>query len=524
MMKFHNIFIIFIIYNIYVIYSYLIFPLEYLPDKNYKFIDNESKDEFIPEKLMKQIYYRNFITQIKIGTPSKDINLLIQTNSDKFYISSVNPSINSTEKEQNFFQFSKDEYYNELLSNTYKNATCKKNTYSFNPYDEICESNETINFNINQTNKRNEFPITLVRNYDEKITGYLGLLHNDLEFHTTNNLITNSKSKKIIDNYYWFFDFDEYDPLNKKLKGNLIIGGESHEIFPNKYSFDDLESTSSYKASHAGRSWRLLVNKIYIDNNSNNSISIPSRIVTFNFEIYNIVTTMEFHNLIKTLVMNELINENKCFNSNFTQNIYKVQNQNLSFYYCDKSTKNTLYEKIPNLKFTSTELNIIFELTKEELFYEKGDYIYFMILFANQPNTDWILGQMFTKKYNFCFNNDNHQIRLYKKIYNGTTNKNGNTNSVNMYNLSKGGLIAMIAVVEGIILLAVGIFIGKKIFGKKMENNQGKELDNDPKYDKSTKYNYSINSFNQDNIEKNNIFFKNQNEQAPIRENNKSIN
>ena len=80
-MKFHNIFIIFIIYNIYVIYSYLIFPLEYLPDKNYKFIDNESKDEFIPEKLMKQIYYRNFITQIKIGTPSKDINFI---NPNKF--------------------------------------------------------------------------------------------------------------------------------------------------------------------------------------------------------------------------------------------------------------------------------------------------------------------------------------------------------------------------------------------------------------------------------------------------------
>ena len=53
-----------------------------------------------------------------------------------------------------------------------------------------------------------------------------------------------------------------------------------------------------------------------------------------------------------------------------------------------------LIEKIPNLKFASSELNYIFELTKEELFYEKGDYIYLMILFGGIEFNYFSLGQI----------------------------------------------------------------------------------------------------------------------------------
>lgn len=60
-------------------------------------------------------------------------------------------------------------------------------------------------------------------------------MHSDLEFGNDNNVITNSKLNELIDNNYWFFDFDEIDPINKKLNGNLILGSQPHEIFPEKY-------------------------------------------------------------------------------------------------------------------------------------------------------------------------------------------------------------------------------------------------------------------------------------------------
>jgi hypothetical protein len=459
------------------------------------------------------------MTEIEIG--QQNIPLFIKTNSDKFYISSIhNHLINETAKESNYYKFSNDDYYDENLSSSYKKGICKIDEFSFNPYYEICESNETLNLYINNTKLLKEgFPITLVRNLDENIPGYIGLLNNDLEYNLTNNLVTRLKYEKIINNYFWFFNFDKANPLEKDLKGDLIIGGQPYEIFPNKYSYDDLELTSSYKSSLAGRSWQLLIDKIFIENSMENYTQINGRIVTLNHEIYNIITTMEFHDIIKKLFINDLIKENKCFISNFTQNLYK--NDNLSFYYCDKSTKDILYKKMPNLKFKSIALNFIFELTKEELFYEKDDYIYFMILFANEPNTNWIMGQMFTFKYNFCFNNDLKQIGLYKKILNGTNMEN----SQNEYTknkkggLSNGGIIAIIAVCEAILFTIIGIIVGKRIFRETKRKTRINELQNETGY--TFPKDLNNNSFNQSN---NMNQLKKINEESPIRPVDKSIN
>ena len=509
-------FILLLILNVVTIYSYLVFPLKYLPNDKYKFIDNININTTIPEEIMQQIYFRNLMTEIEIGTPTTKIPLFIETNIDKFYISSINPSINSTNKDPSkFYQFKKSDFYDETSSFTYANNICKINGYSFYPYDEICDSNENITFNLNKTKITTEFPIKLVRNLDENIPGYIGLLHNDLEFKTTTNLITGAEEKKIINNYFWFFNFDEFNPLEKKINGQLIIGGIPHEIFPIKYSIDDLKTTSSYKSSMAGRSWRLLINKISIDNQTNNDIHIDNRIVTFRHDIYNIITTNEFHNIIKNLIMDEMVKQNKCFKSNFTQNIYK--NYNLTFYYCYKSAKEILYEKIPNLKFFSVDLNYTFQLTKEELFYEKNNYIYFMIIFSDESNTNWMMGQIFISKYNFVYNNDNHQIGLYKannrtkyNNINGINYRKGSNNKI-----STGALIAIIAVADAIIFTIVGLILGKLIFNKKGKTH-AHELSFEKDYNYTSKDNNDFRAPNND--------FRKINEQYPIRVKNKNIN
>ena len=42
--------------------SYLIFPLEYLPDKNYKFKDDNNVDKITPEEVIQKLYYKNMIS------------------------------------------------------------------------------------------------------------------------------------------------------------------------------------------------------------------------------------------------------------------------------------------------------------------------------------------------------------------------------------------------------------------------------------------------------------------------------
>ena len=87
--------IIFLIFFINNANSYLVFPLEYLPNENYKFTKNKTLQ---PEEMMKVLFYRNIITKFELGTPPQNISLFIKLNDDKFYISSSLPSKLSEKK------------------------------------------------------------------------------------------------------------------------------------------------------------------------------------------------------------------------------------------------------------------------------------------------------------------------------------------------------------------------------------------------------------------------------------------
>ena len=211
--------------------------------------------------------------------------------------------------------------------------------------------------------------------------------------------------------------------------------------------------------------------------------------------------------------MDELINEKKCFYSNFSQNLYN--NYNLTFYYCNKSIKNILYEKIPYIKFASNELNYIFELTKEELFYEKGDYIYFMILFCEfESNTYWITGQIFTSKYNFVFDANKKQIGFYK---NSKNKEDKNDNKKEKRSKNKRNNILIIIIIGLCIILFftfIWLFLGKKIYGhrrKIIANELTDEIDYNYKINEDNNIktnkdeeNYNISGNNKDNLNINN--------------------
>jgi hypothetical protein len=457
--------------------SYLIFPLEYLPDKNYKFKDDNNVDKITPEEVIQKLYYKNLITKIDIGNPSQKISFLLETNKRNFFLSSSNPSTKSAEQgeDSKYYQFTYNELFNELLSSSYKNNTCEAVYHFSYGYSEYCYSNDTIHFNINNTNVDKVFRFKIVKNNDGNISGYIGLLYNDSYFEYTRGFITELKAANLIDNYYWFFDFDEFSPLEKKLKGQFILGGLPHEIFPNKYSPLDLTTTASEEVWLAGMSWRLRLNKIYIDNQEDKMIVFEDQVMTFNYEIYNIISSMKFHFEIRDLIMDELVAQNKCFTSNFSQDIYSYNN--LTFYYCLKSVKDILYKKIPSIKFSSVKLSYIFEITKEELFYEKGDYIYFNILFTKfESNTYWIMGQIFTSKYHFFFNSDLRQIGFYKKV---TPNPKTDELVVNN-SISNVVIIILVAIGIALIFLFIGLALGKKIFGWRrriIANELNDELD-----------------------------------------------
>ena len=298
----------------------------------------------------------------------------------------------------------------------------------------------------------------MVRDSDGNIPGLLGLLYNDsfTYYGQEKTIVAFLKSEKLIDNYNFFFNFEKISPMENIIKGQLIIGGIPHEMFSNKYSINDYYSITSYYVPYIFRSWRINFDKIYIENQN---YFFEKTIIALSYEIYNIIGTKEFHYKIKEQFLNKLLEKKKCFYSNFSQSIYTEYN--MTFYYCDKTSKNILFENLPNVKFNSKDLDYTFELTKEEIFYVKDNFIYLNILFCEKEFNFWLMGQMFTTKYNFIFNADSKQIGLYKNFINSSyENEIINKKSNKFLNI-----IFIILLAIG--FTCAGLLIGRKIFGLK---------------------------------------------------------
>ena len=201
--------------------------------------------------------------------------------------------------------------------------------------------------------------------------------------------------------------------------------------------------------------WRIRLDKIYIEGIPN---VFQNNVITLAYEFYHIIGTYELLNTLKMRFLNRLVEEKKCFLDKFPQNIYTFYN--MTFYYCDISTKDFLYSNIPSIKFFSFDLSYIFELTKEELFYIKDNYIYFNILFCQNSFNFWIMGQLFTTKYNFVFNTDNKRIGFYHSINSGIPK-----NSQKPIKKKNNNVLIVFMIIIAVLFTCIGLFLGRKIFG-----------------------------------------------------------
>ena len=118
-------------------------------------------------------------------------------------------------------------------------------------------------------------------------------------------------------------------------------------------------------------------------------------------------------------------------------------------------------------------------------------------LYSKKTNNQiWKLGKPFVKKYYFAFDQDNKKILsygLFKNNNNENDNNNNNNNNIGIKIL----IYASIAIL-GILVVILGIFLGKKIFGKK-KKKKANELEDNINEDN----NNSINENNKENISDN---------------------
>ena len=114
-------FLFFLFLNIFIINevnsSYLEFSVDYLPNKNYKFLkENDNLQNKEKEEFMKALFFKHLITNFEIGTPAKNQMLLINTDSNEFYLDTLTPpeTVQQECRISEFFQFETKEFYSEV--------------------------------------------------------------------------------------------------------------------------------------------------------------------------------------------------------------------------------------------------------------------------------------------------------------------------------------------------------------------------------------------------------------------------
>ena len=448
----------FLIKSIY-IESAVFLPINIFNEKNYTMKNNENNSSHLD--VIKTYYFDTLYTIFEIGTPSQKVSLIV--NSQKLDYKIIN--FDSYNKTNYKFPYN---FFNESKSKTYKTEGCKDIIGDLDEIETICKSNDTFIFykdiNIKKQINYNNLYFQLIKDNESDIPGEVGIGPFDKNFDEENNFFKILKKNNLINTYYYYFEFEHYKDTN----GKLIIGDLPHILFPNKFSEDDLMLINNYIESYYIRNWRFLFDRIFI-----NQTFLYYKKVELQFDSDIIIGTYELEMYLNSHFFNNFTKDVNFFNDTFKpyDNLYTKY----TFYYFNINLKETLYRLIPSIKFDSNDLNYTFEITNDELFIIKGNYIYLKILFPLTKQQDYfILGRTFTIKYPFVFNPDLKQIGFYKKF---TTNKK---EDFNYWKLIK----IFIIIFTSILLIIIGIKIGKYLYGVNRKR-RANELDDDYEYTQS---------------------------------------
>ena len=411
MLNFSSTLIFFILFSFYSP-NIILIPFKILNKNSINSLTNISDPyTYITNEIDNTLY-----SEINIGDPPKKITAIITFNSEELEMH------HKTSK--NLFS---DTLYKRDKSKTYKKIEIKKDDKSYplkdyfkeqiQLYDNINFKNlitiNDLNFSLFEINKEKNDESSLCFNIGFKLTE-----NEDNNEKINTNLILQLKKKRIISSYNFNFHYDKINIEGSLYDGYIIIGNEPHQYLKNSYNELQLFKTKACRRDNM-LSWDIYFNKIYfkLDEKEfimDNGVEYYNQAsLTPNFGV--IEGTLSYEMNIRKQYFNKLIQEKKCHR--IYQN-YKI------FYYCEKNKLiNDDLRSFPSLYFSSIELNYVFELNYEDLFLEKGEYIYFLILFYDYPkeiqnelddyNSRWDLGMPFLKKYFFTFDYDSKYIGFY---------------------------------------------------------------------------------------------------------------
>ena len=291
-----------------------------------------------------------------------------------------------------------------------------------------------------------------------------------------------------------------------KTDGLFILGADPH-------TYQDAKKDKKYQRQYYFKTHSLSgieyhdplsipAQKIYLKNQNGKEVVIEeNKGCYFNYNYGFIIGTKEYREYILKNFFDELINLNICSYdlSHFTDendlsyNYYVISCDKYKFKLNDYDKK--YYDKFPSINFFVFDYNYNFELTKEDLFVEINNRLYFMvifekILFDHSDLSFWNLGLPFLQKYEFVLNYDKHHIGFYipyeeeeeqPKEKKQEDNKEPKQENIAHEDASKKYIIIIIVcIIVAIILIIAAFLVGKNMYqSRKGRANELKDEDYD---------------------------------------------
>lgn len=398
--------------------SYIVLPFTSMDDESQEFekltdiIDSWSKmglysNIYIgnpPQQMFTFLDSNNYYFKIDEKLPNKIMfDSYIPKNSDTFKIISSEKNYTISNEE---YQYVSETFHLITNEGDIANIYSKRNSYMINA-NSYC---------MNKINFLYQKSIYSSDNYMK--VGSIGLLLKDYDENERPameiNFIKDLKSLSYINYAIWSVQFYE-DSITK---GNLILGSLPHEYDPENY-FEDQFYT--YKINYNdSRHWKINTDNFYITAKSvkeddylspNDTIKVPlnfMKSVTLEFGLYLMSAPMELYDLLYDYYFKELFYDDKC-------TYKKIKQKGLRFIYCYKNsfTQKDM-ERFPTISFYVKNYDQIFDIDYIDVFKEKNEYIYFLILFDSNTPENMRLGQIFLSNYLFTFDYDNLEIGFYK--------------------------------------------------------------------------------------------------------------
>jgi len=261
------------------------------------------------------------------------------------------------------------------------------------------------------------------------------------------NIMGQLYRKKIINSYEWFIEY------NQENNAKLIIGVSPYNYDNKKYSFNNSRCIKGVYFPGNYYYWNIEFSQIYFLINNKREL-LDYRKASLEPSFNYIKAPFDYFKFINETFFENLIKKNKCFIKDIRKNtnIY-------SLYYCENNEeiKNEIKNKFVDINLLHRFLDKEFVLNYNDLFIEKNNKIYFLIIYDNMIRSNWILGKPFLKKYFFSFNYDDKILTFYE------TEKKENTSNNDDENIKNFILILVIIILVAIFAL-LGFLLAKFIY------------------------------------------------------------